>query len=82
MAPKVSKGRSESPLVAPAGAKPLPAEKKSFYARTVSKKAANTMVCGPFAAMRDHLVAALRIGMAKKISQPGCHSPHSKPSSR
>ena len=27
---KVSKGRSESPLVAPAGAKPLPSTKQSF----------------------------------------------------
>ncbi len=31
---------------------------------------------------RNYLVAASRMGMAMKISQPGCHSPHSKPSSR
>ena len=33
-APKVSKGRSESPLVAPAGAKPLLAQKSSFGCKT------------------------------------------------
>ena len=32
--PKVSKGRSESPLVAPAGAKPLLAQKSSFGCKT------------------------------------------------
>ena len=70
-------------LVAPAGAKPLPSEKKSFYARTVSKRAANAIwFAALFATIRDHLVAASRMGMAKKISQPGCHSPHSKPNSR
>ena len=33
-APKVSKGRSESPLVAPAGANPLLAQKSSFGCKT------------------------------------------------
>ena len=36
-APKVSKGRPESPLVAPTGAKPLPSTKQSFSVRTVCK---------------------------------------------
>ena len=57
-------------------------KRNRFMQEQYQKRAANTMVCGPFAAMRDHLVAALRMGMARKISQPGCHSPHSKPSSR
>ena len=59
-APKVSKGRSESPLVAPAGAKPLLAQKSSLGARLRTRK-----VTGRDASLPVPLLSAFGILVAR-----------------